>query len=182
MSLGIFSIDLAAIIRSLSDFVNIADQSGSPANIASAIDQVENILQDASDSDVKMDDIAIAAALEQTITSVLAAPKEDPKKPTAVVPQPVKPVQSGLDEETRLEIERLIKSLQTSVVHNYRSSDMIDETVSLERVQHFPRRHENENSDDDDRKRTDERRRDDIRLQNLRDEFRREMLRNNSAV
>lgn len=182
MSLGIFSIDLAAIIRSLSEFVTLADQTGAPPDIASAIDEVENLLQTASESDKKIDDVLIAAALEQTITSVLATADDKTKKPSTVVSPPPKPTQNQLDEETRLEIERLIRSLQTSVVHNYRSSDIIDESVSLERVQRFPRRRENEDSEGGDRRRTDDRRRDEIRMQALRDEFKREMLKSNSAV
>jgi hypothetical protein len=181
MSLGIFSIDLAAIIRSLSDFVTLVDPSGSPANMASAIDQFEGILQDAADSEKKIDDVLIAAALEQTITSVMASAVDKTKNPEPL-PVPAKPVQSHLDDETRLEIERLIRSLQTSVVHNYRSSDIIDETVSLERVQRFPRRRENEDTDVVDRRRAEDRRRDELRMQSLREEFKREMLRNNSAV
>lgn len=182
MSLGIFSFDLAALINSLSDFIEISEQENTPANLETTLDKVEDVLQNSTASaDSKIDDILMAAALESTITSVIStenAKKENPA-PLTSTSKPIAPI-STLDEETRKEIERLIKSLQTSVIYNYQSTDIIDENVSLNNTRNFPRRNFREDSENKDVEQ--ERKRESFRLEMLREELKRSIMKNNSDV
>lgn len=185
MSLGIFSFDLAALINGLSNFLEAADTENPPLNSETPIDKVEDVLQNATAfAESALDDVLIAAVLNSTITSVMTTAdtvkKENPPaKPTIV---PVRQPTAGLNEETRREIERLIKSLQTSVTHNYRSSDIIDEAVSLSRVANFPHREFRDNSDKQNEVAEQDRKREAQKLERLRDELKKAMLKNNSGV
>ncbi|HEY8561497.1 MAG TPA: hypothetical protein VIL74_14065 [Pyrinomonadaceae bacterium] len=185
MSLGIFSIDLAALINSLSDLIEVADPD--PAQFETSLEKAEDVLQSVTATETIIDDVLMAAALSSAVTSVIAAAetavKNEPDGQSAAPPKTAAQKKSApLDEETRREIERLIKSLQTSVVHNYKSSDIIDETVSLNTIANFPKRKTGEEPGERrdaaaERKKSDER-----RLEMLRAELRRAMLRNNSSV
>lgn len=182
MSLGIFSFDLAALINSLSDFIEITEQDNIPANLETTLDKMEDVLQNSTVTDSKIDDILMAAALESTITSVITenAKKENPAPLTSTSKPPVRVPTVTLDEETRKEIERLIKSLQTSVIHNYRSSDIIDETVSLNNARNFPRRNFREDSEN--KGVEQERKREERKLEMLREELKKSIMKNNSDV
>src|SRR5215211_2603702 len=122
MSLGIFSFDLAAIINSLSNFIDISDAENLPAADEISLAKTEDVLQNASLSDSVIDD-ALMAALTSAVTSVIStsaeAAKSDIEKPASSKPSS-RTTPAPLDEETRKEIERLIKSLQTSIIHNYK--------------------------------------------------------------
>lgn len=183
MSLGIFSFDLAAIIYSLSSFI-ATDDPQTAAAVEMSLYKTEEVLQIAAASETVIDDVMMAAALSSAVTSVIseAAKKESPTDKTPVS-KPATPPKNTLDEETRKEIERLIKSLQTSVIHNYQSTDMIDESVSLTTVSDFAKRRQ-PREDSDDRKETIERQKktDEHRLEMLREELRRAIMRNNSDV
>jgi hypothetical protein len=188
MSLGIFSFDLAALINSLSNFIEAPATQNPPVIEETTLEQVAEVLQNTTDSiDAKLDDVLMAAALSSTITSVIAAAetskKESPsEKPAA---QTVQVPTSTLDEETRREIERLIKLLQTSVTHNYRSSDIIDEAVSLNRVANFPRREPQQQRENREKKNENveqERKRETQKLEMLRDQLKKAMLKNNAGV
>ena len=183
MSLSIFSFDLAALINSLSNFIEITEAGNPPVNLETTLEKVEDVLQNSTASaESALDDVLMAAALNSTITSVMTAAepvkKENPPAKTPAVPVRV----STLDEETRKEIERLIKSLQTSVTHNYRSSDIIDESVSLNRVANFPQRVLRENSEKKNENAEQDRKREAQKIELLREELKRAMLRNNSGV
>ena len=182
MSLGIFSFDLAAIINSLSNFIATDDASAAAA-VEMSLYKTEDVLQMAAASDTLIDDVLMAAALTNAVTSVIseAAKRESSTESPAVQKTPARAA-GALDEETRKEIERLIKSLQTSVIHNYKTTDMIDESVSLTTVSNFARR--NLREDTDDRKESTERQKksDEQRLETLREELKRAILKNNSDV
>ena len=182
MSLGIFSFDLAAIINSLSNFIATDDASAAAA-VEMSLYKTEDVLQMAAASDTLIDDVLMAAALTNAVTSVIseAAKRESSTESPAVQKTPARAA-AALDEETRKEIERLIKSLQTSVIHNYKTTDMIDESVSLTTVSNFARRNLREDSDD--RKESIERQKknDEQRLETLREELKRAILKNNSDV
>jgi len=182
MSLGIFSFDLTALINSLSNFIETSEQENIPANLETTLDKMEDVLQNSTATDSKIDDILMAAALESTITSVITenAKKENPAPLTSTSKPPVRVPTVALDEETRKEIERLIKSLQTSVIHNYRSSDIIDETVSLNNARNFPRRNFREDSEN--KGVEQERKREERKLELLRDELKKSIMKNNSDV
>lgn len=183
MSLGIFSFDLAALINSLSNFIETSEQENIPANLETTLDKMEDVLQNSTaTTDSKIDDILMAAALEGTITSVITenAKKENPAPLTSTSKPPVRVPTVALDEETRKEIERLIKSLQTSVIHNYRSSDIIDETVSLNNARNFP--HRNFREDSENKGVEQERKREERKLELLRDELKKSIMKNNSDV
>lgn len=186
MSLGIFSFDLGAIIRSLSSYIDGTTQQTlpPPAELKTTLDKIEDVLEKTSDT--KMDEALAATAIDNAVTSLITSDKDkkeivSPKETQPSVPLP--PARITFDEATRKEIERLIKSLQTSVAHNYRSSDIIDEDVSLRRVANVPVRNqrEEENSVEKDRAAQD-RKRDQQKLEQLRDELKKAMLKNNSEV
>ena len=183
MSLGIFSFDLAALINSLSNFIEITEAETPPLIPETTLEKVEDVLQNSTASaESALDDVLMAAALNSTITSVMTT-AEPVKKESAPEKPPAEPVRvSTLDEETRREIERLIKSLQTSVTHNYRSSDIIDESVSLDRVANFPQRKLRENSEKKNENDEQDRKSEARKLEMLRDELKRAMLKNNSGV
>ena len=184
MSLGIFSFDLAALINSLSNFIDISEPETTPANLETTLDRTEDVLQNSSAvADSKIDDILMAAALDSAITSVISA--GNTKNPAPLSSTPKLPVQVPvvtLDEETRKEIERLIKSLQTSVIHNYQSTDIISETVSLNNVQNFPRRNFREDSENKKEGVEQERKREEHKLELLREELKKSIMMNNSDV
>jgi hypothetical protein len=179
MSLGIFSFDLAAIINSLSNFIDVADDA--PLTVANdaTLEKIEEVLEDLKTSDSKTEDILMAAALANTVTPIIA--NESAKKEAVkIAPKTFVPVRAvTLDDETRREIERLIKSLQTSVVHNYRDADIIKETVSLKNVTDFPKRETPQRRDEKSDKIREERRREDLKLESLRDDLKRARLKNN---
>ena len=173
---------MAAIIYSLSNFI-ATDDAELAAAVETSLYKTEDVLQMAAASATVIDDRLMAAALSSAVTSFIseAAKKESPTEKPPVSKPATRPA-TALDEETRKEIERLIKSLQTSVIHNYKSSDMIDETVSLATVSNFARRDRREDSDDrqdaiERQKKTDEQ-----RLEMLREELKKAILRNNTDV
>lgn len=183
MSVGIFSFDLAALINSLSNFLEVSETQNPVLIPETTLEKVENVLQNSTASaESALDDVLMAAALSSTITSVITTvepiKKENPTEKTPPAPVRV----STLDDETRLEIERLIKSLQTSVTHNYRSSDIVDEAVSLNRVANFPKREQRENSEKRNENVEHDRKREAQKLELLRDELKKAILRNNTGV
>lgn len=186
MSLGIFSFDLAALINSLSNFIDISEQESASSNLETTLDKTEEVLQNstaAAATDSKIDDIMMAAALNSTITSVISAEntkKENPA-PLSSTSKTIVPAVT-LDEETRKEIERLIKSLQTSVVHNYQSTDIIDETVSLNNARNFPRRNFREDSENKKEDARQQRKSEEHKLELLREELKKSIMKNNSDV
>ncbi len=184
MSLGIFSYDLAALINSLSNFIETTEQENIPANLETTLDKMEDVLQNSTlATDSKIDDILMAAALESTITSVIVTEntkKENPAPLTSTSKPPVRVPTVTLDEETKKEIERLIKSLQTSVIHNYQSTDIIGETVSLDNARNFPRR--NFREDTENKGVEQERKREERKLELLRDKLKKSIMKNNSDV
>ena len=184
MSLGIFSFDLMALINSLSNFIETSETENIPVNLETTLANTEDILQNSTAAgDIKIDDILMAAALDSAITSVISAEnikKENPA-PSVSASKPVVP-KSTLDEETRKEIERLIKSLQTSVIHNYQSSDIIDETVSLNNIRNFPRRNLREDSENQKEGIEHERKREVHKLELLREDLKKLIMKNNSDV
>lgn len=182
MSLGIFSFDLAALINSLSNFIETSEQETIPANLETTFDKMEGILQNSiATADSKIDDILMAAALDSTITSIISAENTKNPAPLSSTSKPLVPAVT-LDEETRKEIERLIKSLQTSVVHNYQSTDIIDETVSLNNARNFPRRNFREDSENKKEGARQERKSEEHKLELLRDELKKSIMKNNSDV
>jgi len=182
MSLGIFSFDLAALINSLSDFIEISEQETAPANPETTLDKTEDVLQNSTAAaDSKINDILMAAALESTITTVISAENTKNPAPLSSTTKPIVLVPTvTLDEETRKEIERLIKSLQTSVIHNYQSTDIIDETVSLNNARNFPRRNLREDSEN--KGIEQERKSREYKLELLREELKKSIMKNNSDV
>lgn len=180
MSLGIFSFDLAALINSLSNFIETSEPENIPANLEPTLDKTEDVLQNSTaTADAKIDDILMAAALESAITSVISIENTKNPAPLTSTSKPPVPI-STLDEETKKEIERLIKSLQTSVIYNYQSSDIIDENVSLNNTRNFPRRNFREDSDN--RGVEQNRKSEEQKLELLREELKKSIMRNNSDV
>ncbi len=185
MSLGIFSFDLAALINSLSNFLEAAETQNPPLVPETTLDNVEDVLQNSNASvDSAIDDILMAAALNSTITSVIttAEPVKKENPPEKTPPVAVRVPTVEIDEETRREIERLIKSLQTTVTHNYRSSDIIDEAVSLDRVANFPKHHARENTKKKNDNVEQDRKRETQKLEMLRDELKKAIMKNNTGV
>jgi low affinity Fe/Cu permease len=183
MSLGIFSFDLAALINSLSNFIDISQPETIPADLETTLDKTEDVLQNstATAAHSKIDDILMAAALESTITSVISTESTKNPAPLSSTSKPLVPTVT-LDEETKKEIERLIKSLQTSVVHNYQSTDIIDETISLNNARNFPRRNFREDSESKKEGVRQERKSEEHKLEMLREELKKSILKNNSDV
>jgi hypothetical protein len=186
MSLGIFSFDLAALIGSLSNFIQNSEQENLSANFETALDKTESVLQNSTNfADSKIDDILMAAALNSTISSVISTEttkKEDPAPLSSTSKIPVHSSPATLGEETRKEIERLIKSLQTSVIHNYQTTDIIDETVSLDNARNFPRRNLRENSENKKEEVVRERKSAENKLERLRAELKKSIMKNNPNV
>jgi hypothetical protein len=185
MSLGIFSFDLAALIDSLSCYIDFTEPEVFPAENEISLENAEEILQNTTAGDPKIDEFLMETALSSTVTSVISTQtvkKENPA-PLSSTTKPLAPVTSPtLDDKKRKQLEELIKSLQTSIVHNYRSSDIIDETVSLNNVTNFPKREIPKDTENKPEKLREERKREDRKLENLRDELKRAMFRNNIDV
>jgi hypothetical protein len=183
MSLGIFSFDLQALIDSLSNYFSSTEPFTDPPVInESSLDITAEILQNTTKSDAKSDEISMANALNNAVTSIILL-TEPMKKTTAepVIPPP-KPTPVTLDDETRKEIEQLIRSLQTSVIYNYQSTDIIDETVSLNNVANFPHREIPKDAEKSAEKLQEEKKRIENKLQLLRDDLKKAMLKNNTGV
>lgn len=184
MSLGIFYFDLEAFINSFSQLIENAETE--PVVGDPTLEKIEETLQNLAESDSKFDDVLMATALKNTVTSVLKSEttkKESPKPalpaPTSVLP-PLRLAAPG--EEKRQEIERLLKSLQTSVIHNYRDADIAAEEVSLKTVTNFPKGQILREKDDKSDKTLDERKREELKLEKLREELKRARLRSESGV
>jgi hypothetical protein len=183
MSLGIFSFDLAALLKSVLNFNESSEPEPAFSKLGTTLEKIEDVLPSATRSDPIIDDVLTAAAINKMVTSVISADNAGKEKP-APLSSAAKPP-AGTDskaraEVTRQEIERLIKSLQTSVVHNYRSSDIIDQNVSLNDVMNFPRRDWRE--DDDEKRETEQRKNEAHKSELLRAELKKAMLWNNSGV
>jgi hypothetical protein len=154
MSLGIFSFDLAALINSLSDIINIANDKVAPAEVKTSLDKAADILQTAIVKHSEASDAQMATALNSAVTSVittLETGKNTDQKPTPTNPEPL-PSKVQLDDETKREIERIIQSLQTSVNFSYQSTDLINDSVYRNNVNNFLK---NEMPKESDRKNTE---------------------------
>jgi len=186
MSLGIFSFDLAAIINSLSNFIDTGEPEIALANSESSLAQTADVLQNAAAAESIIDDVLMAAALNSAVTAVISttkiSPKENSQEKNTSSKSPVRTPSVTLDAETRTEIERLIKSLQISVVHNYKSTDIIDETVSLNTVANFPHRKLREEPRERNEAVVQQKKREDFKLELLREELKKAILKNNSDV
>jgi hypothetical protein len=183
MSLGIFSFDLAAIIDSLSNFIEFDEPESTTASGEVSLDKTEDVLQNANVAAAIIDDVLVAAALNSAVTAVITSAETAKKEiPTVKITPPVRTPAVKLDEETRREIERLIKSLQTSVIHNYQSTDIIEEAVSLNNVANFPERKLREDSDDRREAVEQQKKREEHKLDLLREELKKAILKNNSDV
>jgi hypothetical protein len=139
MSLGIFSFDLAALINSLSDIINIANDNAAPTEVKTSLDKAADILQTAIVKNAEASDAQMANALNSAVTSVittLETGKNTDQKPTPTNSQPL-PSKVQLDDETKREIERIIQSLQTSVNFSYQSTDSINDNVYRNNVNNF---------------------------------------------
>jgi hypothetical protein len=186
MSFGIFSFDLAAIINSLSNLIEIGETESASASSKISLEKTEDVLQNVTATDSIIDDVLMAAALTSAVTPIVSATetaktessneKTTTSKPAARVPS------ATLDEETRKEIERLIKSLQISVVHNYKSTDIIDESVALKTVANFPKRKPRDESDDKKEAARQPHKSEEQKLERLREELKKAILRNNAGV
>lgn len=180
MSLGIFSFDFAALIRSLEN--RIDSGSAEVAPLDETLENIENALEKMARDATAAAEALISAVLNSAVTPVIAAAE---KTPPANHVQKAPATRAGavkLDEETRKEIERQIKSLQTSVIHNYKTTDIIDEAVSLNSVANFPKPNGREKADRKAEAFENERKRDERKLEMLRDELKRAVLKNNSSV
>ncbi len=187
MGLSIFSFDLAALINSLSQITgtteeeiisDIIELSETPAMNAS------EILPEAIFSDEKLIQEILLAT---TVTSALIqTPSPDEIKENKVVketkPAPVSTTANPVDEEYKKAIEELIRSLQTSVTYSYKSTDIINEKVSLNEISGLSRK----NNDSDREKpaetlREDNKRRE-LNLEKLRDELKKARLKTNAGL
>jgi hypothetical protein len=186
MSLGIFSFDLAAIIDSLSNFIETGEPETAPSNNEISLDKTAAVLQNASAADSVIDDVLMAAALNSAVTSVISSTeivkKESTGEKNMTAKPTVRPAPGTLDEATRKEIERLIKSLQISVIHNYKSTDIIDESVSLNTVLNFPKRKLPDEPDNNSENVEQQKKREESKLLRLREELKKAILKNNAEV
>lgn len=178
MSLGIFSFDLAALIRSLENCFHAGETEN--GTLDSTLEKIESARENAAVTAVE--EVVIAAALNSAVRSVLAATEKAPQAKPVPKKTPFRATAAGLGEETRKEIERLIKSLQASVIHNYKASDIIDEAISLNGCANFPKRTGRENSERKIEAIENDRRREERRLKMLRDELQKAVFRNNTCV
>jgi len=87
-----------------------------------------------------------------------------------------------LDEETRRIIDELIRSLQLSVVHSYQSTDIIGEDVMLNTLSDSAKANKVREKDNREQSITEEKRRTDRKTEEMREELRRAILKNNTKV
>lgn len=184
MSLGIFSFDLEALMNSMSWYFEITEPEESPVENEVSLENAEEILEKMMVSDSKSVDVLMETALNNTVTSVISAQTAKEAAPTSSTSKPAPPQVTvpKINEKARKELEDLLRSLQTSIIHNYRSSDIIDETVSLNNVANFPKREIPKDLDNNTEKIRDERKQQERKLELLRDDLKKAMLRNNSGV
>ncbi|MCD9189096.1 MAG: hypothetical protein LUM44_21950 [Pyrinomonadaceae bacterium] len=87
-----------------------------------------------------------------------------------------------LDEDTRRIIDELIRSLQLSVVHSYQSTDIIGEDVTLNTLSNSAKANKIREKDNREQSITEEKRRTDRKTEEMREELRRAILKNNTKV
>ena len=142
MSLGIFSFDLAALINSLSDIIDIANDNAASTEVKTSLDKAADILQSAIVQNSETSDAQMATALNSAVTSVITTLENSKNTDQKTIPtnRDLPPSKVQLDAETKREIERIIQSLQTSVTYSYQSTDSINDNVYRNNVNNFQKK------------------------------------------
>lgn len=177
MSLSIFSFDLAALIHSLSNLGNLPEEEiteimQSPEVSLNSTTEVLAATAEISDSII--DDILLATAISNAAVSLNSSdeiPKKEiaePKKTTSVPPVPIA---NSSDEEYKKAIEELIKSLQTSVIHSFQGSDIINETVSLKTAADVLKKRPSTDRRDESEKAAEERKKQELKFRQLKEDL-----------
>jgi hypothetical protein len=199
MALNIFSFDLAALINSVANIINspapeVLPTTG-PAPDASLAKTTE-ILRNSSEAEEIIDDLLMTAAMTNAVTPRISPDEilkrenksldnsssgddpslgaDDSLVTISVIPPPI-----YSDDEDEV-IRQLIRSLQTSVMHSYQSTDIIHENVSLNNVTNCLKKDGSDDSENKPGNLQEEKRRNELRLEKLREELRRTILKNNT--
>jgi hypothetical protein len=200
MALNIFSFDLAALINSVANIINSPAPEVLPMTGSSAVDaslaKTTEVLKNSSEAEEIIDDLLMTAAMTNAVTPPVSpdeifnrenqtidnsssddnsAPSIDDPLVTISINPP--PILSGNEDEA---MRQLIRSLQTSVMHSYQSTDIIHENVSHNNVANCLKKDDLDDSENKPDNLQEEKRRNEIRLEKLREELRRAILKNNS--
>lgn len=181
MSLGIFSFDLNAWLDSLERYLDSTNE----ATLAEELPPIESTFDFDAPSSELFDEAAIKQALESAVTPILVPTdsltqkppetvketiKPAPMTPSVLAVQPVVTPRPSLSPEARIEFERMMRTLQTQVVANYRDVDIADQDFGRRYVEDFPRRKPT-GEDEAAEVRRNDMRRDDERAERLRSEL-----------
>lgn len=200
MALGIFTFDFAALINSLAHIIDPAEPeipaAPAPPADGTSLAQTAEVLQDAAaagaDAEKILDDILLATALSNAVVTTISPdeilkkenkpqtnppPGDDSSLVTITLLPP--PILTGKEDEA---LRQLIRSLQTSVIHSYQSTDIISENFSHNIVSNCLQKDALDDSESKPDNLLEEKKRNELRLRELQEELRRAMLRNNSSV
>ncbi|HQU86273.1 MAG TPA: hypothetical protein PKY59_24300, partial [Pyrinomonadaceae bacterium] len=179
-------------IQIISDSLNTSENSVKAAleNISQAIANTEtpnlNNLLPTPVSEVPESDVPVSKPANLPIsTPPNPAPLTDSPMSSGIGIQ-VSPIISSsthkLDEATRRMIEEIARSLQTSVIHSYQSTDIIDEGFSQTNLANSAKANSVRKSENSDQTIKEEKRRADRKNEEMREELRRARFKNSGKV
>jgi len=178
------TVSLKEVLQEVSDSVQISEDVLKAA--------IENIAQNGDFTEMTItNNLQIPPASELPENEI--PPPSAPPKPNILTDDagnsgigiymtPIIQTNEKMDEETRRAIEAIIRSLQTSVVHNYQSTDIIGEDVTLNNLSNSAKANKVRENDNRDQSVKDEKRRADRKNEELREDIRRAILKNNTKV
>lgn len=182
MGLNIFSFDLTELINSFSDFGWFSNENECAEKFSApetALDSVEETPPRAAIDSIT-DKILSAAIANATASSV----KSDEILKTAVNIKnpPSNRAHNHAHTEEQKTIEELIELLQTTVIHSYKSSDIAGENVSLNTVAAFFKKKYQTDFESNQTKLSEDQKREQAKLERMRDELKKAILKNNASV
>lgn len=193
MGLSINSFDLMALIESLQSL--IPNEPETPMtdllnDSSPASEKLTEILEDTVPSFAISEEVLQAAidniALRNSSAPVSEVILDDTQTSTILSTQmtPMLPplINSKMDEEMRRAIQEIIRSLQTSVIHSYQSSDIIGEDFSLNNLSNSAKANRVKEAEDGEQSVKEEKRRAERKNEDMREDLRRAIFKNRNQV
>lgn len=193
MGLSINSFDLMALIESLQSL--IPNEPETPMtdllnDSSPASEKLTEILEDTAPSFAISEEVLQAAidniALRNSSAPVSEVILDDTQTSTILSTQmtPMLPplINSKMDEEMRRAIQEIIRSLQTSVIHSYQSSDIIGEDFSLNNLSNSAKANRVKEAEDGEQSVKEEKRRAERKNEDMREDLRRAIFKNRNQV
>lgn len=179
MGLNIFTFDLQALINSLGDFFTIPDD-----------DSAENFLIPDEAPPAPTDEMPPIAAIDSITSKILLSAAASDAAMNSIKPIEIiksaplrtensspKTASARSRAEDQKNMQELIKLLQTTVAHSYKSSDVVGGIVSFNTNNAFFKKNPEINFENDPVK-LSEQKREQIRLEQKREELKKALLKN----